>query len=231
MAWSLLAQYAFYATSHQPTLSQIDWHAAFVGRQASIQHDHTNSISAVMVLLNTFGGPILIYLLYPLTMVTGPTLFAKYRSLVPQPPKPDGKSKNPPEILSHKSTKEVQPLHDFDVSRGCIALIESEYIFVGTLFQTGASLVAMLGLRVCIQDFPFKFLISKCLITWDGQIFCSMLACTIHCRHLMVWKIFAPKFIYEGITSYLGFAAIIVAFLISARVHTATVSFIKKIAK
>lgn len=58
-----------------------------------------------------------------------------------------------------------------------------------------------------------------------------MLACTIHCRHLMVWKIFAPKFIYEGITSYLGFGAIIVGFLISARVHIAAVSYIKKIAK
>ncbi|XP_037050771.1 GPI ethanolamine phosphate transferase 3 [Bradysia coprophila] len=209
VAWSLLAQYAFYATSHQPTLSQIDWHAAFVGRQASIQHDHTNSISVVMVLLNTFGGPILIYLLYPLTMVTGPTLFAKYRSLVPQPPKTDGKSKNPQEMLSDKSKKVVQPMHDFDVNRGCIVLIENEYIFIGTLFQTGVSLVVILGLR----------------------IFCSMLACTIHCRHLMVWKIFAPKFIYEGITSYLGFAAIIVGFLIAAKVHTATVSFIKKIAK
>lgn len=58
-----------------------------------------------------------------------------------------------------------------------------------------------------------------------------MLACTIHCRHLMVWKIFAPKFIYEGITTYLGFAAMIVGFLICARVHIAAVNYIKKIAK
>lgn len=58
-----------------------------------------------------------------------------------------------------------------------------------------------------------------------------MLACTIHCRHLMVWKIFAPKFIYEGITSYLGFAAIFVGFLISARVHIAAVGYIKNVAK
>ncbi len=102
----------------------------------------------------------------------------------------------------------VEPLHDFEISRGCLPLIESEYTFIGTLFQTGATLVAMQGLRV----------------------FCSMLACTIHCRHLMVWKIFAPKFIYEGITSYLGFGAIIAGFLIAARVHIAAVSFIKKIA-
>lgn len=209
VAWSLLAQYTFYATSHQPTLSQIDWHAAFVGRQASIHHDHTNNISALMVLLNTFGGQILIFLLYPLMVVSGPTLYAKYRSLVPKPPKPETKLKIPQEYINNKAPDMVEPMHDFDISRGCLSLIENEYIFIGTLFQTGAVLVAMQGLRV----------------------FCSMLACTIHCRHLMVWKIFAPKFIYEGITSYLGFGAIIVGFLISARVHTAAVSYIKKIAK
>lgn len=156
VAWSLLAQYSFYATSHQPTLSQIDWHAAFVGRQASIHHDHTNSISALMVLLNTFGGPILIFLLYPLIIVTGPTLFAKYRSLAPQPSKPDSKSKIPSEILNNKSSNVVEPLHDFDISRGCLPLIENEYTFVGTLFQTGATLIAMQGLRVNRMNFFFR---------------------------------------------------------------------------
>lgn len=148
VAWSLLAQYSFYATSHQPTLSQIDWHAAFVGRQASIQHDHTNSISAVMVLLNTFGGPILIFMLYPLIIVSGPTLYAKYRSLAPKPPKSDTKSKTPQEILNNKAPHIIEPMHDFEINRGCLSLIENEYIFIGTLFQTGATLVAMQGMRV-----------------------------------------------------------------------------------
>lgn len=156
MAWSLLAQFSFYATSHQPTLSQIDWHAAFVGRQASIQHDHTNSISAVMVLLNTFGGPILILLLYPLIIVSGPTLFAKYRSLVPKQPKPDAKSKIQQEILNNKTPNAIEPMHDFEIARGCLPLIENEYIFIGTLFQTGATLVAMQGLRVSFVFFFFK---------------------------------------------------------------------------
>lgn len=53
------------------------------------------------------------------------------------------------------------------------------------------------------------------------QIFAAMLACTIHCRHLMVWKIFAPRFIYEGIATYLIFGAILIGFLIVIRVHKA----------
>lgn len=158
IAWSLLAQFSFYATSHQPTLSQIDWHAAFVGRQASIHHDHTNTISALMVLLNTFGGPILIFLLFPLMVVSGPTLFVKYPSLVEKPPKPDAKSKITQEILNNKAPNVIQPFHDFDLDRGCLPLIENEYMFIGTIFQTGATLVAIQGLRVCYRhNFFFKF--------------------------------------------------------------------------
>lgn len=53
------------------------------------------------------------------------------------------------------------------------------------------------------------------------QIFASMLACTIHCRHLMVWKIFAPRFIYEGLQSYVIFGSICCAFALLVRCHWA----------
>lgn len=149
VAWSLLAQFSFYATSHQPTLSQIDWHAAFVGRQSSLHHDHTNIISAIMVLLNTFGGPILIFVLYPLIIVSSPTLYAKYESLGPKPIKTETKAKIPQEILNNKAANVIEPMHDFEIARGCLPLIENEYLFMGSLFQTGAILVAMQGLRVC----------------------------------------------------------------------------------
>lgn len=61
-------------------------------------------------------------------------------------------------------------------------------------------------------------------------MFCSMLACTIHCRHLMVWKVFAPKFIYEGISSYVSFAAIVCGYLILVRVHAAVGELLSTIA-
>lgn len=106
-----------------------------------------------MVLLNTFGGPILVFLLYPLIVVSGSTLYAKYESLVPKPPKPDAKSKVPQELSNNKASNVAEPMHDFELNRGCLSLIENEYIFVGTLFQTGATLVAMQGLRVCWKHF------------------------------------------------------------------------------
>lgn len=61
-------------------------------------------------------------------------------------------------------------------------------------------------------------------------MFCSMLACTIHCRHLMVWKVFAPKFIYEGISSYVAFFAIVCGYLILVRVHAAVGQLLNSIA-
>lgn len=57
-----------------------------------------------------------------------------------------------------------------------------------------------------------------------------MLACTIHCRHLMVWKVFAPKFIYEGIATYVTYVAIVCGFLILVRLHAAFDHLLKSIA-
>lgn len=48
-----------------------------------------------------------------------------------------------------------------------------------------------------------------------------MLACTIHCRHLMVWKVFAPRFIFEGISTFIALISIILGFLILIRIHKA----------
>uniref|UniRef100_A0A8D9ABB3 GPI ethanolamine phosphate transferase 3 n=1 Tax=Cacopsylla melanoneura TaxID=428564 RepID=A0A8D9ABB3_9HEMI len=41
-------------------------------------------------------------------------------------------------------------------------------------------------------------LVSKYIIFHGFRLFISMVAAAIHCRHLMVWKIFAPKLIFEG---------------------------------
>lgn len=82
VSWHLLAHYSFYATAHQPTLSQINWHAAFVGRTAL--YDHNNVVSAILILLNTFGGHVLVYLLYPLLVIAPNAIYTIYPSLAPR---------------------------------------------------------------------------------------------------------------------------------------------------
>lgn len=58
-----------------------------------------------------------------------------------------------------------------------------------------------------------------------------MLACTIHCRHLMVWKIFAPKFIFEAISFFFICTSILIGYLIIVRVHYALDKVITKLQK
>lgn len=82
VSWHLLAHYSFYATAHQPTLSQINWHAAFVGRTAL--YDHNNIISAILILLNTFGGHLLIFSMYPLLVIAPNAIYSIYPGLAPR---------------------------------------------------------------------------------------------------------------------------------------------------
>lgn len=58
-----------------------------------------------------------------------------------------------------------------------------------------------------------------------------MLACTILSRHLMVWKIFAPRFMYEGLSTYVCFAAILFGFGIVLRTHTVLTQLVIKLTK
>lgn len=52
------------------------------------------------------------------------------------------------------------------------------------------------------------------------QVLCSTLASAIHRRHLMVWKVFAPKFIFDGVHFLVICGAILVQYLFVARLHS-----------
>lgn len=58
-----------------------------------------------------------------------------------------------------------------------------------------------------------------------------MLACTIHCRHLMVWKIFAPRFIYEGIATFIFIPVLLIGFGALAWVHRAVIVLIDNLTR
>jgi len=99
--------------------------------------------------------------------------------------------------------------NDFDITRGELVLYENEAMYFGCLFKLAIQLFILQGIKV----------------------FCSMMACTIHCRHLMVWKIFAPRFIYEGISTLIMLPAVIIGYLILLRIHFAVNQLVDKINK
>lgn len=210
VAWHLLGHYSFYATSHQPTLSQIDWHAAFVGRTAF--YDHNNVLSAFLIIINTFGGHLLIFALYPLLVITPNALYTLYPSLAPRRTEKifiKNQNGTKQREIVKKITANIDSTgikahspsgaDNLDIPHGELTLYENEDLFFSQLYRSGTQLIILQSLRV----------------------FCAMLACTIHCRHLMVWKIFAPRFIYEAIASYVIFAGILIGFLMVARIHSA----------
>lgn len=221
VSWFILMSYGFYLTSHQPTISQIDWNAAFIGRTAFFDNSHI--ISGLLVIISTFGSNILLLSIYPLLILFPFLLYAIYPSIsmkTYQKEKDRDRSKNSnngnnPDYRTITLTKpddddsaDLENI-DFDISRGEINLYENEKWFMASSFKVGCQFLVLLGLKVLA----------------------SMIACTILCRHLMVWKIFAPRFIYECITCYVSFISIILGFFLLLRIHSSVNKIIEKIYK
>lgn len=61
--------------------------------------------------------------------------------------------------------------------------------------------------------------ICRSFFTSYFQVFASMLAATIHCRHLMAWNIFAPKLIFESIGIMITLGSVLVGYLILVRIN------------
>lgn len=151
----MLAQFSFYATSHQPTLSQIEWHAAFVGRSST--YDNSNYLSAFLVVLNTFAGQILINFMYPLLLLAGPNLHSKLSFLVPKSIAFNTVVAHDDDMDSQQKVPISKQNYNFSVVRGELVLYENNDLFIGILFKVGCQLVIIQSIRV----------ISVCIGIWN----------------------------------------------------------------
>ncbi|CAG9766190.1 unnamed protein product [Ceutorhynchus assimilis] len=93
--------------------------------------------------------------------------------------------------------------------KGEMILFEKERLTMSTLFSVSCKYIAGHSIKV----------------------FAIMLAATIHCRHLMVWNVFAPKFIFEAIGLFVTSASVLLGFLIFLRVHSQVEQFVNKLNK
>ncbi|KAG5678197.1 hypothetical protein PVAND_007890 [Polypedilum vanderplanki] len=215
VTWYLLYSYGFYSTSHQPTISRIDWNAAFVGRTANF--DHSNIISAILVLLSTFNSNLVLLILYPLLVFAPFMIYSIWPNLSLKTSFVQDKKGNNKDDMTSEYRKitlnddgdSIESTSVKSITRGEISLYENENLFLGSTFKVGCQLIVLQGTKTLA----------------------SMIACTILCRHLMVWKIFAPRFIYEGIASYISFIAILIGFMLLIRVHKSVKSLVNKINK
>ncbi|KAL2747949.1 GPI ethanolamine phosphate transferase 3 [Vespula maculifrons] len=96
-----------------------------------------------------------------------------------------------------------------NMKRGELVLYEQESIFHGAIFAASGKYILFHGIRT----------------------FGSMLAATIHCRHLMVWKIFAPKLIFQGIGFLVTLCSVLASLYMVLRIDRQVERLIKRIVK
>lgn len=63
------------------------------------------------------------------------------------------------------------------------------------------------------------------------RLLCAMLASAVLRRHLMVWKIFAPRFIFEGVGFLVSVTAVTLGYCVMVRIHNELVSYYRKLEK
>lgn len=173
IAWFLLAHFCFFATSHQTTLSQIDWRAAFIGRSTNI--GNSNIISGILVILNTFCGHILFFSMHGLLTTETFSIFALFPNLIKTNYNRDHHNKCDTSS-SLRATSSLPSLHDrslndiskecvgFDMTRGELVLFEQEATFIGTAFKLATQFYILQGIKVSILII-FFLMILKYLVT------------------------------------------------------------------
>nr|CAD7398348.1 unnamed protein product [Timema poppensis] len=145
LSWGFLASYFFYGTGHQPTFSNIQWEAAFVGT-GGIFHTH---IRVMAPRLMSLGDPV-----------------------------------------------------TEDLKKGELFLYQRDDLLYHGLFDLCTKYTLFIGAR------------SVCL----SQMLACMLAGAMHCRHLMTWKVFAPKLMFEGLGLFVSLPSVLLGYLLVIRI-------------
>jgi hypothetical protein len=59
------------------------------------------------------------------------------------------------------------------------------------------------------------------------QVLAAMCCVALHRRHLMVWKIFAPRFVYSGASFFVTAAASVLVYLFVLRVNRSVTNWVR----
>ncbi|CAB0002461.1 unnamed protein product [Nesidiocoris tenuis] len=63
-------------------------------------------------------------------------------------------------------------------------------------------------------------LVARYILFSAFKVFVAMFSCSVHSRHLMVWAIFAPKFIFESVAFLVSLPFLVLGFLFVERIST-----------
>ncbi|CAG5135395.1 unnamed protein product [Candidula unifasciata] len=180
---SLLSTIFFFATGHQATIPSIRFEAAYTGFYGDF---NTLLLPGFLIWLNTFSGPIIFNLAWPL-LIFWPLLSSA--------------------LMKMMVKRTFQQKQNEGSWKGDFRLYDNATLLRKHLFRVCCGMIGIASV---------KLLAAGC-------------AAALHRRHLMVWKIFAPRFIYEAAFFTTSSACAILAFLFVLRVDSALSAFIRKL--
>ena len=210
IGWHLFEGLFFYGTGHQTTFPTIQWSAAFIGGFSGAEYgsSETNAIlgyilPALFIGWNTYISRIWFGLFLPMLLVAPFALWMTFQSIRPKPTLPkSGMDVNPSQNLKGPSDELIRELG------------KGELLFIERIDQT-RSQVFDLCIRYCILQ--------------SLRVFATMMAATVHMKHLMVWKIFAPRFIFEGIGCVVSFVSVMIGYMIFVRIQNSVSQFYRSL--
>nr|CAD7395860.1 unnamed protein product [Timema cristinae] len=218
LSWGFLASYFFYGTGHQPTFSNIQWEAAFVGTGGIF---HTHVVPALLVGLNTFCAQMVMGLTLPLLLVAPFTqlilLVTKFTRL--------GKSSEFCIEVFKRFTETLFPIKKIEHKDGFILLRNTIRMMAPRLMSLGDPVMEDLkkGELFLYQrdDLLYHGLFDLCTkytLFIGTRMLACMLAGAMHCRHLMTWKVFAPKLMFEGLGLFVSLPSVLLGYLLVIRI-------------
>jgi phosphatidylinositol glycan class O len=224
IGWHLLEGLFFYGTGHQPTFPTIQWSAAFNGGFSGAEYGSSETnvvfgyvLPALLIGWNTYISRIWFGLFLPMLLIAPIAIWLVSSSTwwLPslRPKTMDSTSKRTTDIEVNASSS----YHDDSLTPNANLskeLGKGEVFFLENIHQT-RSQVFNLCIRYCILQ--------------SLRVFSTMLAAAIHRRHLMVWKIFAPRFIFEGIGCVVSFVFVTFGYMLFVRIQNCVSNYYQKL--
>ena len=213
IGWHLFEGLFFYGTGHQTTFPTIQWSAAFIGGFSGAEYgsSETNAIlgyvlPALFIGWNTYISRIWFGLFLPMLLVAPFALWMTFQSLRPKP----ALSKRDIDTNPSSPTRNLRGPSDELIRE----LGKGELLFIERIDQTRSQM--------------FDLCIRYCILQ-SLRVFATMMAATVHMKHLMVWKIFAPRFIFEGIGCVVSFVSVMIGYMIFVRIQNSVSQFYRSL--
>jgi len=199
LLWTLIDYLAFFTTGHQATFPHIQWSAAFIGLEGSQIGGSSYSghiLPALLVGWNTFSSSLLSALLLPLLLLAPFPLYLLMPTIRPTQQQLSQQEHQSQSGSGTGGSGMLSGGHYLEMDKGEFALLDKAEDTKSALISLYMQYILIKGLRLC----------------------CYMLSAAVLRRHLMVWKIFAPRFIFEALAMAVSLTGLLIGYVIFLRV-------------